>query len=200
MRLSVVLMSALLLGLLSACTNVTYQQMQTSAAELSALDSFRWENTSTSTDDTERAFYRAFEDSFAAQLHNKGYRTANEGETADFRVDYRISVVPQTLNQDALPGTSQQWELDETGEPVYTTGNQAAPINQLIQQGLLILTLTRNSDNSIVWQAGVSGKIDDNENMASFYSLAEHFAQRLGKELPRADNTAQSGLTRPRAD
>ena len=105
---------------------------------------------------------------------------------ADLTVDYRISMIPvedPAVNE--APGLG--WHLDETGEPVYDGWEHPTGMDSLMQRGLVILTLTRNSDESIAWQAGASRKMETEESTSTFKSHANKLAHKLGREIPKAN-------------
>lgn len=185
MRLfSPLLLITFLATCLSACNPVAYKEMQTSSTKLEGLKTFQWEPIVASDSKNQDAFDEAFRAAITAQLHNKGYVSASDN--ADFTVDYRISMIPvEDPAANDAPGLG--WHLDEAGEPVYDGWEQPMGMVSLIQRGLVILTLTRNSDESIAWQAGASRKIETEESATTFKVHANKLAAKLGKEIPKAN-------------
>ncbi|WP_439134616.1 DUF4136 domain-containing protein [Pseudomaricurvus sp.] len=185
MRLfSPLLFITFLAATLSACNPVAYKGMETSPAKLQGLKTFQWEPVIASDSKNQDAFDQAFREAMTAHLHNKGYVSAKDN--ADLTVDYRISMIPvEDPAVNNSPGLG--WHLDETGEPVYDGWEHPTGMDSLMQRGLVILTLTRNSDESIAWQAGASRKIETEESASTFKSHASKLAAKLGKEIPKAN-------------
>ncbi|GAB3105590.1 DUF4136 domain-containing protein [Aestuariicella hydrocarbonica] len=179
------LLPLLLATLLSACTHTYYKEMKTSVDELSAMKTFMWENPNTDTGNSNEAvFDRAFEKSFTAQLHNKGYRSVTENP--DFLVDYRISVVPSSITPTSISEEHGGWRIGENGEPVYEGWNRPEGRSELIERGLVILTITRTLDNAIVWQAGAARTVSYEDSKGTFEGHASSSAKRIGRDLPKA--------------
>lgn len=184
MRLfSPLLLITFLAACLSACNPVAYKGMETSPTNLQGLKTFQWEPVIASDSKNQDAFDQAFREAITAQLHNKGYVSATDN--ADLTVDYRISMIPvEDPAANNSPGLG--WHLDGAGEPVYDGWEQPAGMDSLMQRGLVILTLTRNSDEAIAWQAGASRKIEPEESESTFKAHANKLASKLGKEIPKA--------------
>jgi Domain of unknown function (DUF4136) len=177
------LISLFLIMGLSACSQTYYKEMQTAADDLSALKTFRWETTASSGSKIQDTFDQAFRESLGAHLQNKGYNEV--GADADISVDYRISVIPA----EAIPASDNTaglgWRLDEAGQPIYEAWDHPAGMTELYQRGLLILTLTRNSDKAIVWQAGIARVIDGEGHIDQLKMHASRSARKLARSLPK---------------
>lgn len=177
-----ILISLMLMLGLAACSQTYYREMQTAADDMSALKTFSWENTAATGSETQDIFDKAFRESLSAHLQNKGYEEVSGN--ADMTVDYRISVIPAEAvpADDATAGIG--WRLDETGEPVYEGWDHPTGMTELYQRGLLILTMTRASDKSIVWQAGIARVVDGEGDASQLKMHASRSARRLSRSLP----------------
>lgn len=177
------LISLLLMIGLTACSQTYYREMQTSADDMSALKTFSWESTASTGSKIQDTFDTAFRDSMGAHLQNKGYTEV--GKDADMIVDYRISVIPS----EAIPASDTTaglgWRLDSAGQPIYEAWDRPAGMTELYQRGLLILTMTRSSDKSIVWQAGIARVVDGEGKVDKLKVHASRSARKLARSLPK---------------
>ncbi|MGH1371779.1 MAG: DUF4136 domain-containing protein [Cellvibrionaceae bacterium] len=177
------LISLVLMIGLSACSQTYYREMQTAADDMSALKTFSWETTATTGSKIQDTFDTAFRDSMSAHLQNKGYTEV--GDNADMTVDYRISVIPA----EAIPASDNTaglgWRLDDAGQPIYEAWDHPAGMTELYQRGLLILTVTRSSDKSIVWQAGIARVVDGEGEIDKLKMHASRSARKLARSLPK---------------
>lgn len=180
-----VLLSILLVTALTACSQTYYQEMQTSADEMSALKTFSWENTASLGNKNQDIFDKAFRESLSAHLQNKGYEeVASEPQLT---VDYRISILPQEAVPAGDASHGVGWRLGDNGEPIYEGWNNPTGVSDIYQRGLIILTVSRASDNAIVWQAGTARVVnEETADKNKLKTLASRFARHLASKLPKA--------------